>query len=587
VRRLLSAVLTAGLAAGLVGCGIPDETAVRVEGPGPSPGNVPGEPIPQPAPPRSPTYSAEEFVTNFLRAPAGDMGTMKARLDGYVAEAFRGQVKPSTEVSVVRLIGGPRFATSDPAEATLNVEHVGTLTAAGELKPPTETETTYTMRVGPVADSDGGLWVLRTPLTTLMTVDALQTYYEARPIYFWNTEYSALVPDLRYLPQDTQDAYRPTKLLDWLAQGPATALDGVAQRLPEDSRPAANSPLNTETQTLTVSWTAVPDAQQRDRLVDQIVWSLQDTGFTHIILRSGNESFPYQNAADRVRPAYPISDSPQRYAIDGGVVRRLSGSAGPAPPSPLSTELNHDIVSAAFTRDRPVRAAVVKTNADGERVLQVGEGQQTVTALRSVPSLRPSSRPVWLPRPDGVGLVAAGGGLYKFEANGGASRLTLTGVEGSVTAVAVSPDGSRLGVIAGGRLYIVPVAGAGPAVQPQRARLLNTSLSRLTAVAWSQENRLVVAGDRATGRTELVDVTADGGIENPRVTDAGGRVEVIATYPDNLVSSAPAQPVMYEAASLAFRAGSPPDQIGRDEIGDLPEPSPPPTGSLTSPFYVY
>jgi hypothetical protein len=184
-----------------------------------------------------------------------------------------------------------------------------------------------------------------------------------------------------------------------------------------------------------------------------------------------------------------------------------------------------------------------------------------------------------------VGLVAADGGLYRFEVNGGASRLTLAGVEGAVTAVAVSPDGNRLGVIAGGRLYVVPIGGAGPAVQPQRARLLTTSLSGLTAVAWSQENRLVVAG--GSGRPKLIDITADGAIENDRVTDAGGRVESIATYPDNLVSSAPAQPVMYEAGGLAFRAGSPPDQIGRNEIGDLPEPSPPPTGSLTSPFYVY
>ena len=43
MRRLIALALTAGLAAGLVaGCGIPDQTPVRVDGPGPSPGTASG-----------------------------------------------------------------------------------------------------------------------------------------------------------------------------------------------------------------------------------------------------------------------------------------------------------------------------------------------------------------------------------------------------------------------------------------------------------------------------------------------------------------------------------------------------------------
>ena len=120
----------------------------------------------------------------------------------------------------------------------------------------------------------------------------------------------------------------------------------------------------------------------------------------------------------------------------------------------------------------------------------------------------------------------------------------------------------------------------------RKLRLLTTSLGKLTAVAWSQESRLVVAGARDNQRTALVDITDDGGLETDRVTDAVGRVEVIGTYPDNPVSPAPSQPVMYEAANLAF-SGSPPDQIDRNEIDDGPASSPGPSGSLTSPFYVY
>ena len=64
---------------------------------------------------------------------------------------------------------------------------------------------------------------------------------------------------------------------------------------------------------------------------------------------------------------------------------------------------------------------------------------------------------------------------------------------------------------------------------------------------------------------------------------------MIASYPDNAVSDAPYQPVMFEAAGLSWRAASPPQQIGRGEMADVPAPASPgaESGSLTSPFYVY
>ena len=158
-----------------------------------------------------------------------------------------------------------------------------------------------------------------------------------------------------------------------------------------------------------------------------------------------------------------------------------------------------------------------------------------------------------------------------------------------MTAVAASPDGNRIAVIAGGRLYVVPIAGSGNQVLPKRARELTTTLTGLTAVGWTGENRVVFAGAQRNQRAALIDITVDGGVESVRVVDASGPVSMIASYPDNAVSDAPYQPVMFEAAGLSWRAASPPQQIGRGEIADVPAPASPAaeSGSLTSPFYVY
>ncbi len=592
MRRLIALALTAGLAAGLVaGCGIPDQTPVRVDGPGPSPGTRPGDPQPKVPPARAATLLAPEFVKNFLSAPAGEMSTMPDRLEAYVSAASRGQLKPITEVSVVKLIGEPIFQP-DSRKVTIKVRHVGVLTADGELAPPTETDTAYTMEVGPEADKSG-LWVQAPPPVTLMTVEALQSYYWQRTIYFYNNDSSALVPDLRYLPMEVQRPYVPTKLLGWLAKGPASSLDGVAQRLPGGSAPDGTAPLDGST--LTVSWTEVADPTQRNRIVNQVVWSLREIGFTQLVFRVGGESFTYDDAVINAGAAYPISDNPQRYAIDNGVVHRLSGSTGAPPAMPLGPEVNRDVISAAFTSTTPTRAAVVVSTDNGPE-LRVGQDSNiaqepdTVGQLRPVsPKLHPSTRPIWLSRPEGVGLVAAGGNLHKFTAAGRSDRIPLPGVEGSVTAVAVSPDGNRIAVIAGGRLYVVPIAGSGPQVLPMRARELTTTLTGLTAVGWTGENRVVFAGAQRNQRAALIDITVDGGVESVRVVDASGPVSMIASYPDNAVSDAPYQPVMFEAAGLSWRAASPPQQIGRGEIADVAAPASPgaETGSLTSPFYVY
>jgi hypothetical protein len=584
-RRAAALLATAGLAAGLLaGCGIPDETPVQVDGPGPAPGVGQVDPSTAPQPPdRDDATEAVPFVKNFLRVPAGDVGTMRDRLIQYLPEGERADYKPAEDVTVVRLVGEPTFSGD---LATITVQHVGLLGTNGQLAPPKAVENTYTMRVGYQDDSDG-LWVLEPPTTTLMTVDALREYYEQRTIYFWSIDGATLVPDLRYLPKEVGRPLRPTRLLDWLAAGPATVLEPVAQKLPADSQRLGTAPL--DNQQLTVTWSAVADEEQKRNLVTQIIWSLGRTEFSRLNFRVGGDTTTYDvNAgADGPKPAYPISDTPQRYAIEDGVVHRLSG-----PPSadlpPLAAEINRDIAMAAFTTGGAQTRAAVVVASEGGPVLRVGQAPGTVTALRTVGGVprSPTSRPVWLPRPEGLGLIAANGRLYQFDAAGGSSLVH--DIPGGVSAVAVAPDGNRIALVAGGRLYVIPITVSSKVVRVHDVRLITTSLTGLTAVAFSGENRLVVAGQQSKGRPAMVDISVDGGVELYRVNDTIQSVTMIAAFPENPVSDARNQPVMFEANGTAYRAVVSPEEIGRSEIADAPAPSPgAEAGKLSSPFYVY
>ena len=142
-RRLLAGLLGGALLlGGVAGCGIPENTEVRVDGPGPaaeggSTSGSRGEP-----PGRSAGGTdAEQFVENFLSAAAGEPDRAYQRVQQFIAPADRDRLqdKQGSEVAltVVRLREEPvTVDTPDRTKVTLKVQQVGLLRADGTLAPP-------------------------------------------------------------------------------------------------------------------------------------------------------------------------------------------------------------------------------------------------------------------------------------------------------------------------------------------------------------------------------------------------------------------------------------------------------------------
>ena len=132
-----------------------------------------------------------------------------------------------------------------------------------------------------------------------------------------------------------------------------------------------------------------------------------------------------------------------------------------------------------------------------------------------------------------------------------------------MTAVAAALDGQRVALIAGGRLYVAAVNldGGGVSIGPPRA--LVTSLTGLTRVDWSREDRLVVAG--SAGQPAIYEISVDGALETPLRTDVGAKVTHLAAYPTNRGVRAAQRGVHVRGERVAYRGahsnGSKPDQV--------------------------
>lgn len=607
-RRLLTAATAATmLVTGVAGCGIPDETGVQVSGPGPAQkyGAVDG--IGSQPPDRLDSLDdPKQFVSNFLEAAAGETSGAYGRVTAFIAPNQRGAMREKqgsdVAINVVRPIEEtPRSEEQQESGSylvTIRVQQVGVLRADGTLAPPVATESSYTFRVG--RDRSGanetpsqGLHLLEAPPALLMSTQALKTYYQQQTIYFWNADRSALVPDMRYLPLALPRQGRANTVLDWLTGGPADWLTAAALRLPEGTDSIGNVLQNGARIEVNLSTLAGPDEEaELNRLAIQLAWSLQDLS-NEIELKIRNQSrrmidaYAYRNE----NKAYDLLGKPQRFCVYDGAVHGLLEPGSTIASVPIAAASNRNVVSAALNRGGAgVLAALVTRTGDDRRRLSTGTGSHLVQDfVQGAETYGAMSRPVWLKGTDSaqpVGLIVADGKLYRFGTDAKLTEVKVPNAPSDVSAVGVSLDGHRIAFIAGGGLYVAALTVDNGVTTPGPARRLVTSLGELSAVEWSGESSLVVAGVR--GRPVIYEITVDGALELTFENDTEARVTHLATYPDNPVERPSVGRVMYEANSIAraerFSAF---ERIGPDQVADRSTPAATGARNPTAPFFFY
>ncbi|MEV7229476.1 GerMN domain-containing protein [Polymorphospora sp. NPDC051019] len=606
-RRLAAVAVVTALVAGLAGCGIPESSGVRVDGPGPAPNYGSGTGLGQVPPQRSVAGSEPQtFAVAYLEAAAGELGGAVERVREFIAPAGQPELRdkpgPDAQVNVVRLTELPRVtANADgTSKVDVSVQQIGILTRSGAIDPPMATATQYSFTVGRLAGNTG-LFVLKPPPVLLLSTEAFGKYYQPRTIYFWNADQSGLIPDLRYLPLSVPRELQATEVLGWLTAGPSGSIRSIAKGLPDGTAPIGNAPATDGRLVVNLSAQAVPtgDDAELDRLATQLVWSLRPNLVENeeLELKIQNQTRTTLAAEDQFQkhPVYDVAPVAERYTVYAGQVRRLNDlGEPPGSPAPIAPEANTGIVSAAIIRTGEMASVALVTAVGDRSQLQVGASTGAVRGFRpSGPSFASMGRPVWLRTTDPrgpVGLVVADGRLYQFGVTAGLTELELPGTSGPVTGVAPALDGHRIAYTAGDRLHVATLMVTGGLVEVAGQRQLTTSLADVSAVAWTDENRLVAAGLKST-RLALVDITVDGLLESWLDEDLpAAQVTHISAVPDNPVTRPGFARLMYEASGVAWYrltlTGA--QQIDSTEVAGVGSGDPAPEATVpTAPFFVY
>ncbi|MCI4064420.1 LpqB family beta-propeller domain-containing protein [Micromonospora sp. R77] len=596
MRRRLVAALLGGVLL-VSGCGIPHDTAVEVDGPGPAAesGSFNGRPAEPPT--QNASSDPEEFIRNYLSAASGEPDRAYFRAKQFIAPESRDLLreKQASEITltVVRLRDRPVITQNSDTTTTVKVavQQIGVLRADGTLAPPAASEPEYRFRLRAATAADAGssgLLITELPNVLLLSDSALSRYYERRTIYFWNSDESRLVPDQRYLPSAVPDERLVSEVVKWLTRGPSDWLALGVTRLPDKTDLINNATGSDGRWEVNLTMPGATD-DRLARLATQLAWSLPDL--------EGQLELKIQNQSRRtvdlkkerlLRPVYPLTRSPERFAVYDGSIRPLSFEGEPSGSVPVVPAANRGVVSAALHRSGDeILAALVVARADRRQQLRVGYGPEPVTVFNGSGWYGSVGRPVWLRSLDPqhpYGLVVADDRLFRFDGNAAMSPVSLP-VAGKVTAVAASLDGHRIALVVGGALYVAAVNLDGGVVTVGQPRRLVTSLAGLTAVDWIGENGLVFAGSE--GRPAIYETTVDGALETALKQDIGAAVTHLTAYPTNPVVQQPKSAFMYEANRVAYR--NPPfGTIKRDEVLEV---TPPTAGARasnpTAPLFLY
>ena len=603
-RSWLAAVVLSALL--LAGCGIPDDTPVLNVGPGPALGVSAGGDSAPPQHSREDTIEKAAFVRYYLEAAAGDPDDALKRAKSFLSPAAAAQFNPT--LSYIRVVHLQDSPLNNPGSdnVTVNYKVVGTLGHNGVLQPTADsTIEPFTMVVGAVGGKSG-LFLSRVPPYLMITDTALASFYEQRVIYFWNTEHTGLVPDVRYMPLAVPPEQQPTMILNWLIDRPADWLTDAVDPLPADTALIGNvpAPSNDKLQ-ISLNDQAVPadDPKALDRLRIQLQWSLRQLLPKTLELQVGRSDPVAYSDSDYLTSnfAYRQVPSPERFVVFDGRVRRLADSPGAAEPVPVLTAAdNRNVSSAALSNsDAEDFAALVVNEAGNKQTLRVGAArpdQQAELAKISLPA--PIGHPAWAVTPatarnEAVGLVTAKGALYSFTANGKSQKIDLPGTVGKVTSVAIAPDGHRVALLVGGRLYLTVLTTSTEGTQLSSSlHLVSTVLlTEINAVDWSSEGWLAVAGVKPTsdtGRVAVIDMTVDGTQGSDRVTELGDlRVTYLTAYPANPTSATKehADSVSYMTGNDAYDALQ---SVLRITVNDLAGSvaNPPNGAEPTAPFFL-
>ena len=426
----------------------------------------------------------------------------------------------------------------------------------------------------------GGQWrITDPPGYRMLPVGDFPLFYKAQDLYFFDPQDQVLVPDSVFVPLGATVSQLLTGLVNSLTAGPKTPwlANATVTGLPPGTsvQQQVTNDGSTATVNLTVGKTVKPSPRQLERFAAQLVWTLTAPAgslpnIQSVVLELNGKPWTPPSAPcpggptpdlDQTRAAYQCFDSypsapASFYYIDGGQswarcgseVLGLSGLIGPVAPlvgrtGAFSSQqcVNSNGVHEANAGPPPAQppslpaVTMAAVSPDGKylAVVTAGQGSLYVGTLSGQAALFSHTA-----RLTGGGITALAwdrndklwvvqnGSIDMLQPTGkGYVPVTLEGsVNGSVTDLAVAPDGVRIAFIAQSPgasspgLYLAAV-GQQPASDqlgsPAAHLVIRTyasigpGLTHPGSVAWYDADDLIVVNDAVGGNT-LSEVPVDG-----------------------------------------------------------------------------
>ncbi len=523
-RCCVLAVLVAG-ALVLAGCtGVPTGSApetVRPVGVGQQSNGVP------PPPPGAP---ARLILQKFLEANTSDPLKHSTARE-YLTPAARNRWSATT----VTVIADERVDIYDSTRRTIGVSgrKVGTVDSHGVYTPTLDGVGHGGAKVEFVFGIDqvrGQNRISTLSNGLLLTEDQFVKNYAQRPLYFFDSSDTYLVPDVRYSAL-TDPGQLADWMLDQLAQGPAPDLASVVNTntLPTNTGPAQAQRISVRITAAAVT-VQIPGSRQlsadvRNRLAAQIGFTLnRAVNVGEMTMVDGNRpvQVPRVNgtkfsAGDFAAEAGPPLPTPAVFYVCNGRVCTANGHTLRGPLGTGSVLLD----SVALTRsstDGELLVAGVQGTGNQQRLLVGTQNDGLRATTLPAGSL---TRPAWAPGRSEV-WVGAGPVLYRITTNGRASQVTRVQIPavaggGRFVAVRISPDGSRVALVVSGangkpQLFVGGVVRNGSTVQVEGAP---TQISPdgviVRDVAWIDPVKLYAIGYLASsGDAQVFKTNVDG-----------------------------------------------------------------------------
>jgi hypothetical protein len=509
-----------------------------------------------PVAPAAPTpgQQPDQIVRGFIAASARPdldtaSGSSFAAARQYLAPAAQASWQPSA-LPVVVLGDAYRTDVTRGAPGLVTVNGVTTGHLDTDRAFQTAADEPYS-RALTLVQVDGEWRINNPPPELLVTSSEFATAFRQRVLYFLDRTGTVVVPDVRHVVIGQTPANRANRLITMLFRGPSSRLaDAVSSQFTARSALRSNPFIDSEG-VLQVDLTGVDVSTQEARraLAAQLVWTLSPTAPRIAITVDGEPLDPAQRVytintvtsfdPDRLAGTGQVASDPFYVRNDGAVVGLLDGTPVPGPLGTASVPVK----AAAQSSATGALAAVADAPAGGQELLV------TLTSAndRADPLLKANTltAPSFTRTGDEVWVVQNGGTkpeVYRVSASGNPSRERVGSAQlagrGPVTALALSPDGVRVAIVAGEKLYVgvLTRTPGGEATTPNndpvgsttqapleisQLSLLRPDLVHVGPVSFSNSRELVVAASTSLNTyRSLWDVSIDG-FESRQITDRG------------------------------------------------------------------